>query len=144
MKMVFLFVQFDAKGLYWMKTKKRSEQYCEREEMEKYNKVYLALWLLFSAIVLLFMLVFLLGQLAETLDSEILENAGLALSFLLLFVASEIVGFVLATLAIDRISWAYCMNAIVAVLSFHNPEILAERERSSDGLFRPQSLILVF
>jgi hypothetical protein len=80
--------------------------------MEKYNKVYLALWLLFSAITLAFMIVFALNNLAGMIEvDETVENEGLALSFLLLFFASEVIGFILATLTIDRISWAYYMHA---------------------------------
>jgi len=68
--------------------------------MEKYNKVYLILWLLFSAVTLSFMLTFILSVLAEMLD-----EATVTLSFFLLFFTSEIIGFAIASLVIDRISW---------------------------------------
>jgi hypothetical protein len=80
--------------------------------MEKYNKVYLALWLLFFAITLAFMIVFVLSNLAGMIEvDENIANEGLALSFLLLFFASEVIGVILATLTIDHISWAYHMHA---------------------------------
>jgi hypothetical protein len=76
--------------------------------MEKYNKVYLALWLLFSAITLAVMATVLLNSMAVMLDlDEVLVDEGLALSFLLLFFISEIIGVILASLTIDRIPWAY-------------------------------------
>ena len=68
--------------------------------MEKYNKVYLLLWLLFSVVTLSFMLVFVLSALAEMLD-----EATVTLSFFLLFLTSEVIGFAIASLVIDRISW---------------------------------------
>jgi len=68
--------------------------------MEKCNKVYLVLWLLFSAVTLPFMLVFVLNTLAEMLD-----EVTVTLSFFLLFLTSEIIGFAIANLVIDRISW---------------------------------------
>lgn len=70
------------------------------EKMEKYNKVYLLLWFLFSAAILSLTAVFVLTQLAEILD-----NVGLA--FFLLIFTSEIIGVILASLTIDRIPWAY-------------------------------------
>jgi hypothetical protein len=76
--------------------------------MEKYNKVYLALWLLFSAITLAVMATVLLNSMAVMIDlDEVLVDEGLAVSFFLLFFISEIIGAVLATLTIDRIPWAY-------------------------------------
>jgi len=76
--------------------------------MEKYNKVYLALWLLFSAIMLAVMAAVLLNSMAVMIDlDEVLEDEGLALSFLLLFFISEVIGVILASLTIDRIPWAY-------------------------------------
>jgi len=76
--------------------------------MEKYNKVYLALWLLFSAITLAVMATVLLNSMAVLIDlDEVLVDEGLAVSFFLLFFVSEIIGAVLATLTIDRIPWAY-------------------------------------
>jgi hypothetical protein len=80
------------------------------ENMEKYNKVYLALWLLFSAIILSFMLTFALGELAEILDN-------VTLSFFLLFLTSDVIGFIFASLIIDRISWAYNVRLIFALIS---------------------------
>jgi len=74
------------------------------EKMEKYNKVYFLLWLLFSAVTLSFMFVFVVNELGEILD-----NVGL--SFILLFLTSEVIGFILASLTIDRIPWAYYMHA---------------------------------
>ncbi len=68
--------------------------------MEKYNKIYLILWLLFSAVTLSFMLVFVFSVLAEMLD-----EATVTLSFFLLFFTSEIIGFAIASLVIDRIPW---------------------------------------
>jgi hypothetical protein len=68
--------------------------------MEKYNKVYLLLWFLFSAATLSFTVVFVVNQLAEILD-----NVGLA--FFLLVFTSEVIGAILASLTIDRIPWAY-------------------------------------
>ena len=75
--------------------------------MEKYNKVYLALWLLFSAITLAVMATVLLNSMAVMIDlDEVLVDEGLAVSFLLLFFISEIIGVILASLTIDRIPWA--------------------------------------
>jgi len=37
---------------------------------------------------------------------EMVEDEGLALSFLLLFFTSEVIGFTFASLTIDRASWA--------------------------------------
>jgi hypothetical protein len=74
--------------------------------MERYNKVYFAIWLLFTAITLAFTIVFVLNNLAGMLDvDETFESEGLALSFFLLFLASEVIGFILATSTIDRIPW---------------------------------------
>jgi len=74
--------------------------------MEKYNKVYFGLWLLFIGVTLAFTMMFVHNSLAGMLDvDEIVENEGLALSFLLLFLTSEVVGLILATLTIDRIPW---------------------------------------
>jgi hypothetical protein len=74
--------------------------------MEKYNKVYFGLWLLFIAITLAFTIISVHNNLAGMLEvDEMLENEGLALSFLLLFLTSVIVGFILATLTIDRVPW---------------------------------------
>jgi inner membrane protein involved in colicin E2 resistance len=79
--------------------------------MEKYNKMYLALWLLFSAITLAFLSVFVLSSLGGILEvDENLEGEGLVLSFFLLFFISEIVGFILARSTIDRASWAYYLH----------------------------------
>jgi len=76
--------------------------------MEKYNKVYFALWLLFSAITLTVMATALLNSMAAMIElDEVLVDEGLALSFLLLFFISEIIGVILASLTIDRIPWAY-------------------------------------
>jgi hypothetical protein len=73
--------------------------------MEKYNKVYLALWLLFSVTTLAFMLMFVLNNLGGMIElDENLENEGLVLSFFLLFFTSEVTGFILASSTIDRIS----------------------------------------
>jgi len=79
--------------------------------MEKYNKVYVALWLLFSAIILSFMLTFVHGELGEMLDND-------ALSFFLLFFTSDVVGFIFASLAIDRVSWTSNMLAISMIASW--------------------------
>jgi hypothetical protein len=80
--------------------------------MQKYNKVYLALWLLFFAVTLAFMIMFVHNNLAGMLEvDENLENEGLALSFLLLSFTSIVIGVILATSTIDRISWAYQMHA---------------------------------
>lgn len=82
--------------------------------MEKYNQVYLALWLLFSAITFALMVIFVLSSLAVMIDlDEVLVEEGLAVSFLLLFFMSMVIGFVLATLTIDRIPWAYYLSALV-------------------------------
>lgn len=78
--------------------------------MEKYNKVYLTLWLLFFAITLAFMTMFVLNNMAGMFEvDEMVENEGIALSFFLLLVTSEVIGFVLVTSTIHRIPWAYCM-----------------------------------
>jgi hypothetical protein len=74
--------------------------------MEKYNKVYVVLWLLFSAIILSFMLTFVLNELGEMLDNE-------ALSFFLLFFTSDVIGFIFASLAIDHISWTHNMRIML-------------------------------
>ena len=80
--------------------------------MERYNKVYFALWLLFIAVTFAFTIVFALNNLAGIIEvDESIENEGLALSFFLLFLTSIIVGFILATLTIDRIPWAHQMHA---------------------------------
>jgi hypothetical protein len=83
--------------------------------MEKYNKVYLVLWLLFSAVTLSFMLVFVLNALAEMLD-----EATVTLSFFLLFLTSEIIGFAIASLAIDRISWLTTCSLVNRLHLFPN------------------------
>lgn len=75
--------------------------------MEKYNLVYFALWLLFSAITLSFMLTLVLSELGEMLDSD-------ALSFFLLFFASDVIGFIFASLAIDHISWTNNVRIMLA------------------------------
>jgi hypothetical protein len=80
------------------------------EKMEKYNKVYFSLWLLFSAVTLSFMFVFVVNELGEILDD-------VALSFFLLFFTSEVIGFMLASLTIDRISWAYYVHAFFASMN---------------------------
>jgi hypothetical protein len=73
--------------------------------MEKYNKVYFAVWLLFSAITLSLMVAFVLSELGEILDN-------MALSFFLLFLTSEVVGFIFASLTINHMSQAYNMHII--------------------------------
>ena len=84
------------------------------EKTEKYNKVYLALWLLFSAITLAFMMMLFLNSLAGMIDvEEMVEDEGLALSFLLLFFTSEVIGFTLASLTIDRTTWANCTPSLL-------------------------------
>jgi hypothetical protein len=80
------------------------------ENMEKYNKVYVALWLLFSAITLSFMLTFVLSDLGEILDND-------ALSFFLLFFTSDVIGFIFASLVIDRISWTYNMRVMSVMIA---------------------------
>lgn len=82
--------------------------------MEKYNKVYLALWLLFIAITFALMVTFVLNSLAVMIDlDEVLEGEGPALSFLLLFFISEVIGVTLATLTIDRIPRFYRMSSLL-------------------------------
>jgi phosphotransferase system glucose/maltose/N-acetylglucosamine-specific IIC component len=80
--------------------------------MKKYNKVFLSLWLLFSAITLAFMIVFVLNNLAGMIGDveEMIENEGSALSFFLLFFASEIIGFIVASLVIDHVHWICYMH----------------------------------
>lgn len=75
--------------------------------MEKYNLVYFALWLLFSAITLSFVLTLVLSELGEMLDSD-------ALSFFLLFFASDVIGFIFASLVIDHISWTNNVRIMLA------------------------------
>jgi hypothetical protein len=75
--------------------------------MEKYNKVYALLWLLFSALTLSFMSILVVNELGEILDN-------IGLSFFLLFITSEVIGFILASLAIDRIPWAYYIHVFFA------------------------------
>jgi hypothetical protein len=71
--------------------------------------------LLFVAVTLAFTIVFVLNNLAGMFEvEEMVENEGLALSFLLLLVTSEVIGFVLATSTIHRIPWAYCMPVFFA------------------------------
>ena len=65
--------------------------------MEKYNGVYFALWALFSVTVFFITLVFGLNRLGEWVDN-------ISLSFFLLILFSELLGFGLASLAINRIS----------------------------------------
>lgn len=72
--------------------------------MEKYNKVYFTLWLLFSAATLSLTLVLVVNELGEVLDN-------VAISFILLLFASEVIGFILASSVIDRIPWAYYTHA---------------------------------
>jgi uncharacterized membrane protein YwzB len=58
------------------------------------------------------MTTFVLNNLAGTIEvDEMLENEGLALSFLLLSFTSIVIGVILATLTIDRIPWSYQMHA---------------------------------
>lgn len=77
--------------------------------MEKYNKVYFLLWLLFSVVVLvLSMLVLNNVEVMIELD-ENLENEGLVLSFILMILISEVIGAVLARSTIDRIPRVYDM-----------------------------------
>jgi hypothetical protein len=76
--------------------------------VERYNRVYLLLWLLFSAATLALMVTLVLNSLAPMLDfDEALLDEGVAVSFLLLFFISEVIGAILATVTIDRIPWAY-------------------------------------
>jgi biotin transporter BioY len=79
--------------------------------MEKYNKVILALWLLFSAITLSFMMVFVLNNLAGMIElDDNFEDEGLVFSFFLLFLISEVIGLILAALTTDRIPRIYYMH----------------------------------
>ena len=88
--------------------------------MEKYNKIYLALWLLFSVITLSFMLTFVLSELGEILDN-------VALAFFLSFFISEILGFVFASLVIDRVSWAYYLRGVFALIN-HRTVVYQSRQ----------------
>jgi glucan phosphoethanolaminetransferase (alkaline phosphatase superfamily) len=65
-------------------------------QMEKYNRVYFALWALFSVMVFFITLVSVLNQLGEWVDN-------IFLSFFLLILFSELLGFGLASLVINRI-----------------------------------------
>ena len=86
--------------------------------MEKYNKVYFALWALFSAMVFFIMLVSVLSQLGEWVDNFFL-------SFFLLILFSELLGFGLASLVINRIfaniynPW----NPVRFLVSHYNPRV---------------------
>jgi len=72
--------------------------------MEKYNKVYFALWVLLSALTLALLTVLILNSMAPLFElDEDLVGEGIALSFLLLLFMSEIIGAGLATFVINRI-----------------------------------------
>jgi hypothetical protein len=70
--------------------------------MEKFNKTYFAVWILLSALVLSVALVTMLDDIAGLLDPLMAEDS-VGLSFIVLFFASEILGFILASLVIDHL-----------------------------------------
>lgn len=72
--------------------------------MEKYNKTYFVAWILLSALVLSVALVTVLDDVAGLLDPLMTEDSA-GLSFITLFFASEILGFVLASLVVSRLPW---------------------------------------
>ncbi len=75
--------------------------------MERYNKIFLAFWVLLSAVIFAFLGAFVLGSLPPIFDvEESLEGESLAVSFLLFFLLSEVIGFLLARTAVERIGWA--------------------------------------
>ncbi len=75
--------------------------------MERYNKIFLAFWVFLSAVILAFLAVFVLGSLPPIFDvEESLEGESLAVSFLLFFLLSEVIGFLLARAAIERVGWS--------------------------------------
>ncbi len=77
-------------------------------ETDRYNKVLLGLWVLFSAAIFAILVTLVLNSMAPLLDlDEMLVDEGVAVSFLLLFFVSEIVGVILASKTIDRVPWAY-------------------------------------
>jgi hypothetical protein len=76
--------------------------------MEKYNKVLLGLWVLFSAVTFGILVTLILNSMAPLLDlDEMLVDEGVAVSFLLLFFISEVLGVILAAKTIDRLPWFY-------------------------------------
>jgi hypothetical protein len=75
---------------------------------ERYNKVLFGLWVLFSAVTFAILVMLVLNSMAALLElDEMLVDEGVAMSFLLLFFVSEIVGAILASKTIDRVPWAY-------------------------------------
>lgn len=56
------------------------------------------------------MLAFVVSELGEILDN-------VAMSFLLLFLTSEVIGSILASLAVDRIPWAYNVHVVFVLIS---------------------------
>lgn len=64
--------------------------------IEKYNKVYLALWLLLSAVTFFVTFVLLLDPLTEIYDN-------MSIWFFFLFFCSEVIGIILSSLIIDHI-----------------------------------------
>jgi hypothetical protein len=77
-------------------------------EVERYNKIYLALWVLFSAVALTFMLAFIIYPLTELYDN-------MALWFFLLLFSSEVIGIIFASLLIDRVSFLYMHFSTIIV-----------------------------
>ncbi len=72
--------------------------------MDRYNKIYFILWLLFSMLVLSVTSVTRLGGLAGVLDPLMTENS-VGLSFIIFLLVSELLGFLLASFTISRTSW---------------------------------------
>jgi len=70
--------------------------------MEKYNKTYFAVWILLSALVLSITFVTVLDDVEGLLDPLMAEDS-VGLSLIILFFASEILGFILASLVIDHL-----------------------------------------
>ncbi len=63
--------------------------------------------MLFSAVTFAILVTLVLNSMAPLLDlDEMLLDEGVAVSFLLLFFVSEILGVVLASKTIDRVPWA--------------------------------------
>jgi hypothetical protein len=79
--------------------------------IEKFNKVYLLLWLLLSTAALFIALALLLDPLTEIYDN-------VAIWFFFLFFCSEIIGFVLSSLIVDHIPNAGHSILIQSVLLF--------------------------
>lgn len=83
--------------------------------MEKYNKTYCAVWILLSALVFSITLVTVLDDVAGVLD-PLMDEDSFGLSFIILFFASEVLGFILASMIVNRLPWNNQLNLATARL----------------------------